>query len=62
MFDNVVKLSLDFPNYAQTITTYKSRMLREHSTGKVRNYLQQKKDKATLSFFLSRVNSSKKVC
>ena len=51
MFDNVVKFSLDFPNYAQPITAYKSRMLREHSTGKVRNYLQQKKDKTPLSFF-----------
>ena len=26
MFDNVVKFSLDFSNYAQPITTYKSRM------------------------------------
>ena len=39
IFKNVVKLLLNFPNYAQPITPYENRMLREYTKGKVQNYI-----------------------
>ena len=39
IFKNVVKLLLDFPNYAKPITPYENRMLRACTKGKVQNYI-----------------------
>ena len=39
IFKNLVKLLLDFPNYAKPITPYENRMLRACSKGKVQNYI-----------------------
>ena len=39
IFKNLVKILLDFSNYAKPITPYENRMLRAYTKGKVQNYI-----------------------